>query len=119
MKKRKHICQGDIYMASLDGMDSEQKNARPVIIISANIRNETSPNVFIFPITHANKKSQPCHYILNKSKYPFFIYTKNIVLCEEGRSISKKRLERFLGQIDVEDILAILERKEYIFIEKS
>lgn len=119
MKKRKHIYQGDIYMASLDGVDSEQKNARPVIIISANIRNETSPNVFIFPITHANKKKQPCHYTLDKDKYPFFIYNKNIILCEEGRSISKKRLERFLGQIEEEDVLEILKIKEYIFIEKN
>ena len=106
-------------MANLDGVDSEQKNARPVIIISANIRNETSPNVFIFPITHANKKKQPCHYTLVKEEYPFFIYNKNVVLCEEGRSISKKRLERFLGQIEEKDIIEILKRKEYIFIEKN
>ena len=118
MKKDKHIYQGDVYMANLDGVDSEQKNVRPVIIISANIRNETSPNVFIFPITHANKKKQPCHYTLDKEKYSFFIYNKNIVLCEEGRSISKKRLERFLGTIEEYDILEILKIKEYVFIEK-
>ncbi len=118
MKKKRDISQGDIYMVNLDGIDSEQKNVRPVVIMSANIRNEKSPNLFIFPITHAMKKQQPCHYILNKDKYDFFVYTKNIVLCEEGRSISKKRLERYLGTIDEYDIEEILKIKEYVFIEK-
>jgi hypothetical protein len=43
----------------------------------------------------------------------------NTVLCEEGRSISKKRLERKLGSIELRDLLEILKIKEYIFIEKT
>jgi mRNA-degrading endonuclease toxin of MazEF toxin-antitoxin module len=56
---------------------------------------------------------------LLKEDYPFFNYAKNIVLCEEGRSISKKRLERFLGKISDEDLDEILQCKEYVFIEKK
>lgn len=118
MKKKRNIVQGDIYMVNLDGIESEQQNVRPVVVVSANIRNEKSPNIFVFPITHATKKQQPCHYILSNEKYDFFAYTKNIVLCEEGRSISKKRLERYLGTIEENDILEILKIKEYVFIEK-
>ena len=119
MKKRE-IKQRDIYMCDLtqDSIDSEQKNIHPVVVVSIDIRNSTSPNVYIFPITHSNKKTQPTHIILNKIDYPFFTYNVNTVICEEGRSISKKRLERFLGEISKEDLDKILECKEYVFIEK-
>lgn len=117
--KPKDIKQGEIWICDLskDSVDHEQKGVRPVIVISANIRNDNSNNVFVFPITHATKKEQPCHYKLRKSKYPFFTYKENTVLCEEGRSVSKRRLERKIGTIDEADILSILVCKEYVFVE--
>ena len=120
MSKRK-IIQGEVYMCnlSIDTIDSEQCNVRPVLIASVNVRNNTSPNVFIFPMTHARKKEQPCHYLLSQEKYPFLTFKQQIVLCEEGRSVSKKRLERYMGRIDNEDLKNILSCKEYVFIEKS
>lgn len=120
MSKKKEVKQGEVWMCNLPkGEDSEQQNVRPCIIISANIRNESSPNVFVFPITHAKKKMQPCHYVLYKKNYPFFTYKENTVLCEEGRSISKNRLERQLGIIFSKDIIEILKCKEFVFIEKN
>ena len=119
--KKREIHQGDIYMVnlSIDSIDHEQAGIRPCCIVSCDNRNEKSSNVFIFPITHAIKKKQPCHYRLYKKQYDFFSYDVNTVLCEEGRSISKKRLERKLGSIDLRDLLEILKIKEYIFIEKT
>ena len=119
--KKREIHQGDIYMVNLstDSIDHEQAGIRPCCIVSCDNRNEKSSNVFIFPITHAIKKKQPCHYRLYKKQYDFFSYDVNTVLCEEGRSISKKRLERKLGSIDLRDLLEILKIKEYIFIEKT
>lgn len=119
--KKREIHQGDIYMVnlSIDSIDHEQAGIRPCCIVSCDNRNEKSSNVFIFPITHAVKKKQPCHYRLYKKQYDFFSYDVNTVLCEEGRSISKKRLERKLGSIDLRDLLEILKIKEYIFIEKT
>ena len=119
--KKKEIHQGDIYMVNLsvDSIDHEQAGTRPCCIVSCDNRNIKSNNVFIFPITHAKKKNQPCHYKLYKKHYDFFSYDINTVLCEEGRSISKKRLERKLGSIDLKDLLEILKIKEYIFIEKT
>ena len=61
----------------------------------------------------------PIYYRMYKKDYEFFTYQINTVLCEEGRSISKKRLERKLGSIDLKDLLEILKIKEYIFIEKN
>lgn len=119
--KKREIHQGDIYMVnlSIDSIDHEQAGIRPCCIVSCDNRNEKSSNVFIFPITHAVKKKQPCHYRLYKKQYDFFSYDVNTVLCEEGRSISKKRLERKLGSIELRDLLEILKIKEYIFIEKT
>lgn len=120
MSKRE-IKQGDVFMVNLsnDSIDHEQSNVRPCVIASCDIRNNKSSNIFIFPITHAIKKTQPCHYKLYKEQYDFFSYKVNTVLCEEGRSISKKRLERKLGSIELKDLLEILKIKEYIFIEKK
>ena len=102
---------------SRNNVGHEQSGVRPVLVVSADIRNENSNNVFVFPITHARKKFQPCHYILSNKDYPFFNFERQIVLCEEGRSISKERLERFLGAITQKDISYILECKEYVFVE--
>lgn len=92
MKKNRNIKQGEVYMVNLsDSIEHEQSGVRPCVVISVNARNESSDNVFIFPITHSTKKkNQPCHYKLYKESYPFFTYKENTVLCEEGRSISKK-----------------------------
>ena len=120
MAKKKEVKQGDVWMVDLPkGEDSEQQNVRPCLVMSVNIRNESSPNVFVFPITHAKKKKQPCHYVLYKENYPFFTYKENTVLCEEGRSISKNRLERMLGKIFYKDIIEILKCKEFVFVEKN
>ncbi len=115
----KSVKQGDVYMVdlSVDSVEHEQNGVRPCLIVSTNSRNYTSPNVFIFPITHANKKHQPCHYLLLNSDYTFFNYKRQYVICEEGRSISKNRLERYLGRITDDDLIKILECKEYVFAE--
>lgn len=120
MSKTKEVKQGDIWMCDLskDSIDHEQNGCRPVVVISVDVRNDNSYNVFVFPITHAKKKDQPCHYILYKEDYSFFSYKENTVLCEEGRSISKRRLERKLGTINLSDIVEIIRCKEYVFIEK-
>lgn len=117
--QRQQIKQGDIYFVTLDGIESEQQNSRPCVVVSADVRNEKSNNVFIFPITHAKKKAQPCHYVLRKEDYDFFTYKENLVLCEEGRSISKSRLQRKLGNISVSDVEEILKVKEFVFVEKT
>lgn len=118
--KIKEIKQGDIFMCNFSNgsIGNEQKGIRPIVVISANIRNDNSDNVFVFPITHARKKPQPCHYKLYKIDYPFFTYKENTILCEEGRSISKYRLERKLGSISEKDIENILICKEFVFVEK-
>ena len=58
MAEKRKVRQGDIFMCNLtsDAIEHEQKGVRPVLVMSLDARNETSQNVFIFPITHARKK---------------------------------------------------------------
>lgn len=105
---------------SLGSIDHEQRGVRPCVVTSCNTRNSNSSNIFVFPITHStNKKYQPCHYKLYKENYPFFTYRENTVLCEEGRSVSKSRLERKIGTIFDNDLTEILKVKEYVFVERD
>jgi mRNA-degrading endonuclease toxin of MazEF toxin-antitoxin module len=116
-KRKRKIKQRQIYMCDLDdgAIDSEQKGSHPVLIASCDVRNDSSSNVFVFPITHANKKFQPTHYAIYKQEYPFLSYDKSIIQCEEGRSISKTRLKRCLGEISEYDFEEIMRFKEFIF----
>ena len=117
---KKEIKQRMIFMCDLPlGDGSEFSGIHPVLIGSVDLRNEYSPNVYIFPITHSRKKYQPTHVKLLKSDYDFLKYEINTVLCESGREISRSRLQRYVGDIREEDFTKVLECKEYIFREKQ
>lgn len=116
---KKEIKQRMIYMCDLPiGIYSEFSGIHPCLIASVDIRNENSPNIYIFPITHANRKWQPTHYKLLKEVYPFFKYGTNTVLCESGREISRSRLQSYVGEISESDFCEILKVNEYVFKEK-
>ena len=116
MSKRE-IYQGQIYICDLgsDNVGSEQSGERPCLVIQNNILNYTSNIIIVIPITSKRKKYLPTHYILTNTKYPFLNFNENTVLCECIRSISKKRLGKLVGQIDVEDLNNILRTKEYAY----
>lgn len=116
---RRPILQGDIYWCELDGIDHEQQGVHPVLVISNDKLNKSSGNVTILPITHRTKKYMPYHYILTKDKYDFFSYSKNTVQPDCIRHISKRRLQRYIGTIDVLDVLEIICKINYLFTIKS
>lgn len=115
---KRNILQGQVYICDLnDGEGSEQCGERPCVIIQIDILNKTSKNVIIVPITSRHKKSLPTHVELGENKYGFLKCKHNTVLCENIRSISKERLKKYIGTIDKEDLSAILEAKEYAYID--
>lgn len=116
MSKRE-IYQGQIYICDLgnDNIGSEQSGERPCLVVQNNILNYTSNIIIVIPITSKRKKYLPTHYILTNSKYPFLNFNENTVLCECIRSISKKRLGKLVGQIDIDDLNNILQTKEYAY----
>ncbi|MGL4362020.1 MAG: type II toxin-antitoxin system PemK/MazF family toxin [Cellulosilyticaceae bacterium] len=95
---------GEIYEADLGtGDGSEQAGIRPVLIIQNNTGNHYSPTVICVPLTSKSKKEIPTHYTITKDNYLFLTYDSTI-LCEQIKTISKKRLSHKIGIVTKEDM---------------
>ena len=95
----KEIKRGDLYFADLSpAVGSEQNGYRPVIIIQNNVGNKYSPTVVIAAITSKpNKKpDMPTHYPVTGSG----LETSSIALLEQIQTIDKRRLDRYIGQLN-------------------
>lgn len=105
---------GDIYWANLEPVEgSEQGGSRPVLIISNNIMNRTANIVIIIPMTRADEKPKnlPINVDYDENTYVTdpqaiqelkkqghnFAIQKGVILCNQARAISKKRLLRKVG----------------------
>jgi len=88
-------------MARLDPAEgSEQGGTRPVVVISRDAINRSSPVVVVAAITDAANKTKvyPSHVKVAAGVGGLTI--DSIVICEQIRAISKTRLKRFLGKFD-------------------
>jgi len=96
------ILRGEIYFANLgEGIGSEQKGVRPVLIIQNDIGNKHSPTTIGALITSMNKKiNLPVHVKLPKevSGLP----QDSLVLLEQIRTIDKKRLIRKVSKLEID-----------------
>ncbi len=98
---------GEIYEADLGiGDGSEQAGVRPVLIIQNNTGNHYSPTVICVPLTSKCKKQMPTHHTLTKLEYEFLTYD-SIVLCEQIKTISKRRLSHRIGMVSKDDMKII------------
>lgn len=101
-KKNKSLIvkRGDIFFADMgEGVGSEQKGIRPVLILQNDIGNRYSPTTIVALITSINKKMDlPIHLEIPKdvSKLPH----NSIVLLEQIRTIDKKRLIKKVSHLD-------------------
>lgn len=100
---------GDIYQANLNPtIDSEQSGNRPVLIVSRNGINRSSPVVVIVPISKykEGKKVYPSQCLI-KANDSNGLDVDSIVKCEQVRAVSKSRLSRkrgFLTQADMHNV---------------
>jgi mRNA interferase MazF len=91
---------GDVYRASLNPtVGSEQDGTRPVVVVSRDAINASSPVVIIVPITSRSNKSRlyPSHVELKLGDGG--LTADSVALCEQVRSISRERLGDYLGNI--------------------
>lgn len=100
------IKRGDIYYAALNPVvGSEQNGTRPVLIISNDVGNKYSPTVIVAAITSRKTKSKlPTHYPLSEVKG---LPADSVVLLEQIRTIDKKRLGNYIGNLAIEIITEI------------
>ena len=95
----KEIKKGQIWYADLSPViGSEQGGYRPVLIIQNDIGNKYSPTTIIAIITSRNTKAKlPTHHWFNKR---YGLKIDSMVECEQIRTIDKRRLQNFVGQVD-------------------
>lgn len=99
------MIRGDIYQADLDPTEgSEQAGKRPVIIVSRNGINRSSPVVVIVPLTKysSRKKIYPSHHLI-KASADNGLSIDSIAKCEQIRAIAKSRLSNKLGKVNDPD----------------
>ncbi len=101
------VRRGEIYYADLNPVvGSEQGGTRPVLIVQNNSGNKHSPTVIVVAITSRPKKiSLPTHIGINAKHAG--IARDSVVLCEQVRTIDKRRLCDKITMLDNCDMLAI------------
>ena len=100
----KKYLRGDIYLADLgEGIGSEQKGCRPVVIIQNNIGNRYSPTVIVAAISSriGIKPKLPTHYFINAENG---LELPSIIMLEQIRTVDKQRLEKQIGRLSTDHI---------------
>lgn len=90
---------GDIYYADLcDGIGSEQRGHRPVVLVSNDLGNKYSPTVMIAPLTsHTSRRdNMPTHYPLAAE---CGLDRPSVILAEQIDTYDKHRLGRYVGRL--------------------
>ena len=100
---------GEIYLADLgEGVGSEQRGRRPVIIVQNDVGNKHSPTVICAAITsRMNKAKLPTHIEVDAKRYQ--IVKNSVVLLEQIRTIDKQRLKEFVCHVDKELMMKVNE----------
>lgn len=98
---KQELNRGDVWSVFLDPIKgSEQAGHRPGVIISPESMNEQLETVIIVPLT-TQKKDWPTRVDLE------FQNVEGQALCEQIRTVSKKRLTKKLGHLPIKDIIQI------------
>jgi mRNA interferase MazF len=89
---------GEVYDARLDPVEgSEQGGTRPVVLVSRDAINESSPTVLALPLTtfRPHRKLYPTHVVVNAPEGGLAI--DSVALAEQSRVVDKTRLLRLRG----------------------
>jgi mRNA interferase MazF len=103
------MIRGEIYQANLNPtVDSEQSGNRPVLIVSRDGLNLSSPVIVIVPITKykQGKKIYPSQYLIKVTESNG-LRVDSIIKCEQIRAISKSRLSEKRGVLTRTDMAKI------------
>ena len=98
------VSRGEMYFADLDPVvGSEQGGYRPVLIIQNNIGNQYSPTVIVAAISGKTgvKPNLPTHH---RVRAYAGLKEESLVLLEQIRTLDKKRLQEYIGQLERADM---------------
>jgi len=92
------VRRGEMYFADLSPtIGSEQYGYRPVLVLQNDRGNKHSPTTVVAAITGKPKKRLPTHYMLPALRG---LSIPSVVLCEQIKTIDKKRLLTHIGTLD-------------------
>ena len=102
----KEIKKGQIWYADLSPVvGSEQGGYRPVLIIQNDIGNQFSPTTIVAIITSRNTKAKlPTHHWI---RCDCGLKCESMVELEQIRTIDKKRLKSYVGELVYGEITAV------------
>ena len=94
------ITRGDIFIADLNPVQgSEQGGVRPVLIVQTDRGNRFSPTVICAAMTsRLGKNDLPTHVWV--SARDSGLRSDSLVLCEQLRTLEKRRLQAWVGHMD-------------------
>lgn len=98
------IYRGEMYYADLNPViGSEQGGVRPVLVIQNNTGNRYSPTVIVAAMSGKiiEKADLPTHY---KVRAYAGLDEESLILLEQIRTIDKKRLGDYIGQLEQNDM---------------
>ncbi|AFY32996.1 type II toxin-antitoxin system PemK/MazF family toxin [Calothrix sp. PCC 7507] len=99
---------GEIYDARLEPTEgSEQGGTRPVIIVSRDVINASSPVVIVVPCTtyRAGKRIYPTQVLIHASNGG--LSHDSLAMTDQIRVLSKSRLLRLRGTLDQQAIASV------------
>ncbi|MDE6195393.1 MAG: type II toxin-antitoxin system PemK/MazF family toxin [Erysipelotrichaceae bacterium] len=99
------VKRGDVYYANLSPViGSEQGGVRPVVIVQNDKGNKYSKTVIIAPISKKMSKPPiPTHVVFSADSLSYV----SMILCEQIRTIDKKRLGQWICTLDQETIAKV------------
>lgn len=98
---------GEVWWADMGtGVGSEQRGARPVLVIQNNIGNIHSPTIIVAAITDGKKKHIPTHVQLGKEHG---LPKDSVVMLEQIRTIDKRRLNSRVSMLNDQDMKHVVE----------
>jgi len=99
---------GDVYEAVLNpAQGSEQAGTRPVVIVSRDAINRTSPVIIIVPLTKRANKTRILPSQVEIKKDEGGVTMDSVALCEQVRAIAVARLSKAVGHLPNERIAQI------------
>lgn len=105
------ILKGDVVKIDLSGaIGSEQDKIRYGVVVQNDIGNMHSKTTIIIPFTHVKKCLHiPTHALIKKTKENG-LKVDSVLLGEQMRVISEKRIIEKVGRISDEETLSIIKR---------
>lgn len=92
---------GDVWNVFLDPIKgSEQAGHRPCVIVSPDSMNDQLETLIVVPLT-TQKKDWPTRVDID------FMEISGQAICEQIRTVSKKRLTKKLGHLPIKDTIQI------------